>query len=73
VDSKGYLSHEAGADRAVGRAPDGSGGWALFDGLNPYTGSTPPIGTGWATLRISCPRVLRRRTVPAGAVAPQSK
>jgi hypothetical protein len=48
VDSYAYLSHEAGSDRAVGRAPDGTGEWLLFDALNPYTGSTPPLGTGCA-------------------------
>jgi Lamin Tail Domain len=45
VDSYTYRSHEAAADRAIGRLPDG-GTWALFDGLNPYTGSTPPPGNG---------------------------
>jgi hypothetical protein len=44
VDSYAYLSHEAAADRAVGRKPDG-GAWMLFDGLNPYVGTTPPLGT----------------------------
>jgi hypothetical protein len=45
VDSYAYGSHEAAADRAVGRMPDG-GDWALLDELNPYTGTTPPEGTG---------------------------
>ena len=45
VDSYAYQSHEAAADRAVGRKPDG-GPWALFDGLNPYVGTIPPQGTG---------------------------
>jgi hypothetical protein len=45
VDSYAYKSHEAAADRAVGRFPDG-GPWMLFDGLNPYVGTTPPPGTG---------------------------
>jgi hypothetical protein len=45
VDSYVYKSHEAAADRAVGRLPDG-GSWALLDGLNPYVGTTPPPGTG---------------------------
>jgi len=45
VDGYAYVAHEAGADRAVGRATDG-GAWKLFDGLDPYTGSTPPLGTG---------------------------
>lgn len=47
VDSYTYVSHEAAADRAVGRRVDG-GDWALFDGLDPYTGTTPPLGTGCA-------------------------
>ncbi len=47
VDSYTYLSHEAAADRAVARKPDG-GTWMLFDGLNPYVGTTPPLGTGCA-------------------------
>jgi hypothetical protein len=47
VDSYTYLAHEAASDRAVGRVPDG-GTWTLFDALNPYGGSTPPLGTGCA-------------------------
>jgi len=47
IDSYTYVSHEAAADRAVGRMPDG-GPWGLEDALDPYTGSTPPIGTGCA-------------------------
>ena len=43
VDSYAYRSHEAAADRAVARRDD-LGPWELFDGLNPYTGSTPPQG-----------------------------
>jgi len=45
VDSYAYLAHEAGADRAVGRGTDGAE-WKLFDGLNPYSGTTPPFGSG---------------------------
>jgi len=45
VDQYAYLSHEAAADRAVGRGADG-GTWTLFDGLNPYTGFVPPLGSG---------------------------
>jgi hypothetical protein len=41
VDAYGYKSHEAVTDRASGRRPDG-GVWALFDGLNVYTGSLEP-------------------------------
>lgn len=47
VDAYTYKSHEAAADRATGRSPDG-GGWVLFDGLNPYVGATLPAGTGCA-------------------------
>jgi hypothetical protein len=45
VDSYTYKSHEAAADRSVGRMPE-SGTWSLFDSLNPYTGTTPPTGNG---------------------------
>ena len=45
IDAYTYKSHEAAADRAVGRLDD-EGAWTLFDGLNPYTGSTLPIGNG---------------------------
>lgn len=48
VDAYTYRTHEAAADRAVGRLPDGNGDWVIFDALNPYTGSTPPAGTGCA-------------------------
>jgi hypothetical protein len=46
VDRYDYGSHEAAADRAIGRVPDGTGEWTLLDGLDPYTGTTPPLGTG---------------------------
>jgi len=46
VDSYKYASHEAAADRAIGRHPDGTGDWVIFDGLNPYTGTAPPQGNG---------------------------
>ena len=45
VDSYAYKSHEAAADRATGRTPDGSE-WKLEDQLDPYTGTIPPLGTG---------------------------
>jgi len=48
VDSYTYKSHEAAADRAVGRLPDTTGAWVIFDALNPYTGSTLPQGNGCA-------------------------
>ncbi len=47
VDSYTYKSHEAAADRAVGRLND-VGNWGLFDSLNPYTGTTLPVGSGCA-------------------------
>ena len=45
VDAYVYKSHETVVDRASGREPDG-GTWALFDGLNPYTGGLEPAGNG---------------------------
>jgi hypothetical protein len=48
VDRYTYKAHEAAADRAIGRSPDGTGGFALFDSLNPYSGSLTPGGTGCA-------------------------
>lgn len=48
VDSYAYASFEVADDRAVGRMPDGSATWAIFDALNVYTGSTLPLGTGCA-------------------------
>lgn len=47
VDSYAYKSHEAAADRSTGRTPDGEE-WKLHDGLNPYAGTTIPVGTGCA-------------------------
>lgn len=46
VDAYAYRSHEAAADRSVGRIE--SGEWVVFDGLNPYTGTIPPLGNGCA-------------------------
>ena len=46
VDSYAYRAHEAAADRAIGRMPEGTGTWVLLDALNPYAGATPPPGTG---------------------------
>ena len=48
VDSYTYKSHEAAADRAIGRSPDRTGAWVLFDSLNPYSGTTLPKGNGCA-------------------------
>ena len=43
VDAYTYRSHEAAADRAVGRDV-ATGEWQLFDSLNPYTGTLTPQG-----------------------------
>jgi len=45
VDSRKYGSIEGANDRSVGRMGD-AGTWVLFDGLNKYTGSGDPKGTG---------------------------
>ena len=46
VESYTYKAHEAVSDRAVGRSPDASGAWTLFDGMSPYSGTLDPGGTG---------------------------
>jgi len=46
VDAYTFRSHEAAADRAVGRYLDAVGTWVIFDALNPYTGSLLPQGNG---------------------------
>jgi hypothetical protein len=48
VDTKAYNSIEGGTDRSTGTLEGAGGVWALFDGLNPYTGSGQPPGTGCA-------------------------
>ena len=45
VDSYTYSGFEVLDDRAVGRDPDNRA-WVIFDALNPYAGTTPPLGTG---------------------------
>jgi len=45
VDRKTYNSIEGASDRSTGRMGDNTN-WALFDGLNKYTGSGQPTGTG---------------------------
>lgn len=45
-DSYTYASVSVVDDRAVGRLPIGTGEWYVFDGLNAYTGTNPPLGTG---------------------------
>ena len=48
VDEYTYESHAVVDDRAVGRTPDGGATWQVFDALNPYTGTAPPLGSGCA-------------------------
>lgn len=43
VDAYTFRSHEAAADRSIGRDV-ASGEWQLFDSLNPYTGTLAPQG-----------------------------
>jgi hypothetical protein len=65
VDQVTYLDHEADDDRSSGRLPDGSATWALFDGLNPYSGSAEPVGTGCEPSpggTVACPVPVRRGT-----------
>ena len=45
VDTKAYNSIEGGSDRSTGTLGDAAP-WVLFDGLNRYTGSGQPQGTG---------------------------
>ena len=46
VDSYAYLSHEVVDDRATGRTSPAPGVWVVFDALNPYSGTTLPLGNG---------------------------
>lgn len=48
VDEYAYQSFEVLDDRSTGRFPDGADNWAVFDALNPYGGTTPPLGNGCA-------------------------
>lgn len=48
VDAYAYRAHEAAADRAPARLPEGAGPWVLFDHLNPYTGTLDPQGNNCA-------------------------
>ncbi|UCF78206.1 MAG: lamin tail domain-containing protein [Candidatus Eiseniibacteriota bacterium] len=45
VDCCTYSGAAAGTDRSVGRKPDGMAEWFIFDALNPYLGTEPPLGT----------------------------
>jgi hypothetical protein len=46
ADSYAYLAHEVLDDRSTGRSVDDSARWEVFDGLNPYSGTNPPLGNG---------------------------
>jgi len=46
ADSYAYGAHEVLDDRSTGRMPDDTAEWRVFDQLNPYTGTNPPLGTG---------------------------
>lgn len=46
VDSYTYGKTAGGSDRSVGRKPSGGLDWYVFDALNPYSGTEPPLGTG---------------------------
>jgi hypothetical protein len=48
VDSYAYVSHEVVDDRSTGRMSDDTAEWRVFDALNPYSGTKPPLGTGCA-------------------------
>jgi hypothetical protein len=47
-DTYAYAAAEVLDDRSTGRLPQGTGGWVIFDALNPYTGTQPPKPTGCA-------------------------
>jgi len=46
ADTYGYLAHEGLDDRSTGRMQSDVSEWRVFDGLNTYTGTKPPLGTG---------------------------
>ncbi len=46
IDSVEYLSYQISDDRALGRFPEDTETWILFDGLNIYHGNQEPGSTG---------------------------
>ncbi len=44
VDGVTFGSQAGASDRSLARFPDGIDSWILFDKLNPYTGTSPPLG-----------------------------
>ena len=66
VDQYTYESFAVLDDRAAGRVPDGTGAWAIFDLLNPYSGTAPPLGT------LCSPSPGQSNDCPTGLPAEQS-
>jgi len=65
VDSYTYAAFEVLDDRSTGRMPDGGNTWVVFDGRNPYNGTTPPLGTGCNPtpgVRNGCPTAVEPTT-----------
>jgi hypothetical protein len=65
VDAHAYGSHEGLDERSTGRLPDAGTTWVVFDALNPYTGTTEPLGSGCAPTPGTpngCPLPLHRST-----------
>ena len=46
ADSYAYIAHEVLDDRSTGRMAENTSEWRVFDALNPYSGTNPPLGTG---------------------------
>jgi hypothetical protein len=46
ADSYAYATQQVQDDRAVGRLPDGSPDWMIFDALNAYSGSDYEVASG---------------------------
>ena len=65
VDCYTYLDHEADDDRSTGRAPDGAAEWRVFDAINLYSGTTPPLATACSPspgAKVSCPTPVETTT-----------
>lgn len=64
LDAVTYVSAVVIDDRAIGRVPSGTGAWAVFDGLNPYSGDVLPA-TGCMPSpggAVSCPTPVEETT-----------
>ena len=65
TDTRTYATAEVLDDRSTGRMPNGTGGWVIFDAMNPYTGTQPPTPTGCAPSpgqQPSCPMPMHSST-----------